>query len=82
MPLKNLINLGYQVTTQVSMSGYRIDQTIVDPNITSRYILGIECNGGMQPIWSNGESGNGNGIQESHASHSDHQEECKWDARK
>lgn len=42
-----LRNLGYEVVTQVGMSGYRIDMAIVDPNNKSRYILGIECDGAM-----------------------------------
>jgi hypothetical protein len=29
------------------MSGYRIDLAIVHPEDTSRYILGIECDGAM-----------------------------------
>ncbi|PLR98525.1 AAA domain-containing protein [Bacillus sp. T33-2] len=44
---KQLRNLGYEATTQVGMSGYRIDLAIVDPNDASRYILGIECDGAM-----------------------------------
>ncbi|MDX5473919.1 MAG: AAA domain-containing protein [Bacillaceae bacterium] len=44
---KQLRNLGYEVTTQVGMSGYRIDMAIVHPEDTSRYILGIECDGAM-----------------------------------
>ena len=44
---KGLRNLGYEVTTQVGMSGYRIDLAIVHPEDTSRYILGIECDGAM-----------------------------------
>ncbi|MDR7239171.1 AAA domain-containing protein [Neobacillus drentensis] len=42
-----LRNLGYKVTTQVGMSGYRIDMAIVHPQDSSRYILGIECDGAM-----------------------------------
>jgi very-short-patch-repair endonuclease len=42
-----LRNLGYHVTTQVGMSGYRIDLAIVHPNDSSRYILGLECDGAM-----------------------------------
>ncbi|MCM2532784.1 AAA domain-containing protein [Neobacillus pocheonensis] len=42
-----LRNLGYNVTTQVGMSGYRIDLAIVHPHDSSRYILGIECDGAM-----------------------------------
>jgi very-short-patch-repair endonuclease len=44
---KQLRNLGYEVTTQVGMSGYRIDMAIVHPNDSSRYILGVECDGAM-----------------------------------
>lgn len=44
---KQLRNLGYEVTTQVGMSGYRIDMAIVHPNDSSKYILGIECDGAM-----------------------------------
>lgn len=44
---KQLRNLGYVVTTQVGMSGYRIDMAIVDPEDSSRYILGVECDGAM-----------------------------------
>ncbi|OLS40784.1 AAA domain-containing protein [Bacillus sp. MRMR6] len=40
-------NLGYEVTTQVGMSSYRIDMAIVHPDDSSRYILGIECDGAM-----------------------------------
>jgi very-short-patch-repair endonuclease len=39
--------VGYEVVTQVGMSGYRIDLAIVDPNDHSKYILGIECDGAM-----------------------------------
>ncbi|WP_404332293.1 AAA domain-containing protein [Mesobacillus maritimus] len=44
---KQLRNLGYEVTTQVGMSGYRIDLAIVHPKDPSRFILGIECDGAM-----------------------------------
>ncbi|MBM4764854.1 AAA domain-containing protein [Bacillus sp. B15-48] len=44
---KGLRDMGYEVTTQVGMSGYRIDLSIVHPKDTSRYILGIECDGAM-----------------------------------
>lgn len=44
---KQLRNLGYEVTTQVGMSGYRIDLGVVHPHDSSRYILGIECDGAM-----------------------------------
>lgn len=36
---------GYLVTTQVGSSGYRIDMAIQDPQQTSRFVLGIECDG-------------------------------------
>ena len=42
-----LRNLGYEVTTQVGMSGYRIDLAVIHPQDSSRYILGIECDGAM-----------------------------------
>ncbi|MFZ0444089.1 MAG: AAA domain-containing protein, partial [Bacillus sp. (in: firmicutes)] len=42
-----LRSIGYDVTTQVGMSGYRIDLAITHPNDASRYILGIECDGAM-----------------------------------
>ena len=48
-----LRNLGYQVDTQVGMSGYRIDMAIVHPNDSSKYILGIECDGAMYHSSSN-----------------------------
>ena len=35
---------GYEVHTQVGVSGYRIDLAIYDRK-KSRYILGIECDG-------------------------------------
>ncbi len=44
---QQLRNLGYEITTQVGMSGYRIDMAVVHPNDHSRYILGIECDGAM-----------------------------------
>jgi superfamily I DNA and/or RNA helicase/very-short-patch-repair endonuclease len=44
---RQLRNLGYEVTTQVGMSGYRIDMAIIHPHDSSRYILGIECDGAM-----------------------------------
>lgn len=44
---QQLRNLGYEVTTQVGMSGYRIDMAVIHPNDRSRYILGIECDGAM-----------------------------------
>jgi superfamily I DNA and/or RNA helicase/very-short-patch-repair endonuclease len=42
-----LLNLGYEVVTQVGYSGYRIDLAIVHPDEPSKYILGIECDGAM-----------------------------------
>ncbi|WP_163536220.1 AAA domain-containing protein [Gracilibacillus sp. YIM 98692] len=42
-----LREIGYQVDTQVGMSGYRIDLAVVDPNDPSKYVLGIECDGAM-----------------------------------
>ncbi|MGK7377390.1 AAA domain-containing protein [Planococcus sp. 1R117A] len=42
-----LRSLGYDVQTQVGMSGYRIDLAVVHPNDPSRYIMGIECDGAM-----------------------------------
>ncbi|MFC4025584.1 AAA domain-containing protein [Oceanobacillus longus] len=44
---QQLRNIGYEVTTQVGMSGYRIDMAVVHPSDNSRYILGIECDGAM-----------------------------------
>ncbi|WP_257962447.1 AAA domain-containing protein [Bacillus sp. UMB0893] len=44
---QQLRSLGYQVTTQVGMSGYRIDMAVVHPNDRSKYILGVECDGAM-----------------------------------
>ncbi|USB33204.1 AAA domain-containing protein [Paenibacillus sp. YPG26] len=44
---QQLRNLGYEITTQVGMSGYRIDMAVVHPNDHSRFILGIECDGAM-----------------------------------
>lgn len=44
---QQLRNLGYEITTQVGMSGYRIDMAVFHPNDRSRYILGIECDGAM-----------------------------------
>jgi very-short-patch-repair endonuclease len=36
---------GYEVDTQVGLSGYRIDLAVVDPKEPHRYCLGIECDG-------------------------------------
>ena len=38
---------GFSVDTQVGQSGYRIDLAVVHPNDSSKYILGIECDGAM-----------------------------------
>jgi very-short-patch-repair endonuclease len=37
---------GYKVDAKVGFSGYRIDLAVVDPSDESRYVLGIECDGG------------------------------------
>lgn len=42
-----LTKLGYKVDTQVGMSGYRIDLSVVHPNNPEKYIIGIECDGAM-----------------------------------
>jgi len=42
-----LVELGYDVHTQVGLSGYRIDLAVVDPNDPTKYLLGIECDGAM-----------------------------------
>lgn len=39
-----LVKKGYEVHTQVGVSGYRIDLAVYNPK-TSSYILGIECDG-------------------------------------
>lgn len=41
-----LVERGYCVDTQVGVSGYKIDLAIYDSK-TSRYILGIECDGAI-----------------------------------
>lgn len=41
---EKLRGLGYAVDTQVGVSGYRIDLAVYDEK-TSRYVLGIECDG-------------------------------------
>lgn len=38
------VDLGYDIKTQVGVSGYKIDLAIYD-SVTSRYVLGIECDG-------------------------------------
>jgi len=42
-----LVDLGYEVHTQVGMSGYKIDLAVVDPSDSTKYLLGIECDGAM-----------------------------------
>ena len=42
-----LEDIGYTVVTQVGQSGYRIDLGIVDPRDSSKFILGVECDGAM-----------------------------------
>lgn len=44
---KQLRELGYQVDTQVGLSGYRIDLAVLHPKDPHKYILGIECDGAM-----------------------------------
>ncbi|WP_234410390.1 AAA domain-containing protein [Caldalkalibacillus mannanilyticus] len=39
--------IGYEVNTQLGLSGYRIDLAIIHPNDPQKYILGIECDGAM-----------------------------------
>ncbi|MGV8982199.1 AAA domain-containing protein [Clostridium sp.] len=41
---EGLVKIGYDVHTQVGVSGYKIDLAIYDKK-SSRYILGIECDG-------------------------------------
>jgi very-short-patch-repair endonuclease len=40
-----LRSIGYEVDTQIGVSGYRIDLGIVHPKDPGRYILGVECDG-------------------------------------
>jgi very-short-patch-repair endonuclease len=40
-----LIEMGYEVHTQVGASGYKIDLAVVDPNRPDSYLCGIECDG-------------------------------------
>ena len=42
-----LVGRGYQVDCQVGVSGYRIDLGVRDPDIPSRYLVGVECDGAM-----------------------------------
>lgn len=39
-----LVELGYDIKTQVGVSGYKIDLAIYD-SVLSRYVIGIECDG-------------------------------------
>lgn len=45
--LDELQKLGYEVHTQVGQSGFRIDMAVVHPRDSSRYLLGIECDGAL-----------------------------------
>ncbi|MFT8716798.1 DUF4011 domain-containing protein [Gluconobacter potus] len=36
---------GWDVTTQVGVSGFRVDLGIVDPDLTSTFLAGVECDG-------------------------------------
>ncbi|WP_165970836.1 DUF4011 domain-containing protein [Peribacillus frigoritolerans] len=40
-----LVDLGYEVHTQVGVSGYKIDLAVVDPFRPDSYLCGIECDG-------------------------------------
>ncbi len=42
-----LTDKGYNVTTQVGCSGYRIDMAVKHPKYSGRYAIGIECDGAM-----------------------------------
>lgn len=44
---QKLKNYGYEVKTQIGLSGYRIDLGIVHPNDPTRFIMGVECDGAM-----------------------------------
>lgn len=44
---KFLTARGYTVNTQIGCSGYRIDLAVIHPQDSTRYILGIECDGAM-----------------------------------
>lgn len=44
---KYLTARGYTVDTQIGCSGYRIDLAVIHPQESTRYILGIECDGAM-----------------------------------
>ena len=45
MVCEKLVALGYNVKQNVGFSGYRIDLAIEDPTDSSKYILGVECDG-------------------------------------
>jgi very-short-patch-repair endonuclease len=40
-----LIKNGYNVTTQVGCSGYRIDMAVKHPTLSGIFVLGVECDG-------------------------------------
>lgn len=40
-----LVAKGYDVTTQVGCSGYRIDMAVNHPELDGRFVIGIECDG-------------------------------------
>jgi very-short-patch-repair endonuclease len=40
-----LVDMGYEVHTQVGASGYKIDLAVVDPRKTDSYLCAIECDG-------------------------------------
>ncbi|AFQ42439.1 AAA domain-containing protein [Desulfosporosinus meridiei] len=44
---KHLSARGYTVDTQIGCSGYRIDLAVIHPDESTRYVLGIECDGAM-----------------------------------
>lgn len=37
--------MGYQVRKQIGSSGYKLDLAVVNPKDSSKYVLGIECDG-------------------------------------
>jgi very-short-patch-repair endonuclease len=40
-----LVDMGYEVNTQVGASGYKIDLAVVDPRKPDSYLCAIECDG-------------------------------------
>lgn len=40
-----LVSKGYNVSTQVGCSGYRIDLAVKHPTLSGRFVLGVECDG-------------------------------------